>query len=179
MNISLRQFRLLNCCKNTMALSFTGILLVSCSSYQVTLNNNVLYTPGGKPATPSLVSDPDLQGCLNQLLANAGNDPEKITLLACPAAGIKSLAGIGALPNLEQLELSDNEISDLSPLLDLVNLRVLGIRNNRISAVSTLLALPIIRFIALEGNNSIPCKQLDALEKKIGRTLSRPERCQA
>ncbi len=155
----------------------TLMLITSCSRYQVVLNNNVLYTPTSQPP-PSLLSDPNLQGCLNQQFAIAGrNDPDSIKLLACPASGVDSLDGIRELANLEQLELSDNNISDLTPLLELRNLRVLSVRNNRITNINTLMSLPILRFVALQGNDSISCRQLDNLEEKIGNSLNRPIGC--
>lgn len=154
------------------------VLLTACGGYQVVLNNNVLYTPNGAPIVPSLLSDANLQGCLNQQFNISGNnDPESITLLACPSSGVQSLAGISALTNLEQLELSDNTITDLRPLQNLRNLRVLSIRNNRISSINTLMSLPILRFVALQGNNNINCGQLSELEEKIGNSLNRPESC--
>ena len=152
--------------------------ITACSSYQIVLNNNVLFSPKETPPTPGLLVDANLQGCLNQYLSNSDNeDPGEVTLLACPAAGIQSLAGISALTGLERLELSDNAISDLSPLLNLKNLRVLSIRNNNITNINSLLSLPILRFVALQGNNAINCRQLEALEKKIGNTLNQPASC--
>lgn len=155
----------------------TLMMITSCSRYKVVLNNNVLYTPTSQPP-PSLLSDPNLQGCLNQQFAIVGrNDPDSIKLLACPASGVDSLDGIRELANLEQLELSDNNISDLSPLLELRNLRVLSVRNNRITNINTLMSLSILRFVALQGNDSISCRQLDNLEEKIGNSLNRPVSC--
>ena len=157
--------------------SLAVLLISACSQYQVVLNNNVLYTPTSQPP-PSLLSDPNLQGCLNQQFATAGSDdPENIRLLACPSSGVQSLDGLRELPNLEQLELSDNQISDLSPLLTLKNLRVLSIRNNRVTSINALMSLPILRFVALQGNNNIACRQLDNLGEKIGNSLNRPVSC--
>ena len=156
-------------------LTFT---ISACSRYQVVLNDNVVYSPTGAPPTPNLLNDANFQGCLNQYLSNAASkDPATVKLLACPSAGIQSLAGINALPNLEQLELSDNQISDLSPLLSLRNLRVLSLRNNRVTNINALKSLPILRFVALQGNNGINCTQLADLEKKVGNSLNRPDNC--
>lgn len=170
--------------KKTLPLTSLAFLLLTllltitaCSSYQVVLNNNVLYTPSNMPP-PSLLSDPNLQGCLNQQLSIAGSDdPESISLLACPSSGVQSLDGIGQLPNLEQLELSDNQINDLSPLLSLKKLRVLSVRNNRVTNINALMSLPLLRFVALQGNNGIACRQLDNLEDKVGNSLNRPANC--
>jgi len=161
-----------------LVLMASALILTSCStSYRLVLNDNVLFTPTGR-ALPSLLSDTSLQGCLNQQFTSTGNeDPGSITLLACPSSGVQSLVGINALPNLEQLELSDNSIIDLSPLSSLRNLRVLSIRNNRITDINALLPLPILRFVALQGNNRLPCRQLEELGDKIGNSLNRPTSC--
>jgi Leucine-rich repeat (LRR) protein len=90
---------------------------------------------------------------------------------------VRTLEGIDALANLEQLELSDNELSNLSPLLRLEKLRVLNLRNNAIGDLRPLLGLPLLRFMALEGNNRIPCAQLDTFATRLGDTFSRPAAC--
>ena len=167
--------------KLTKAFLIASYLLISaCSGYRVVLNDNVLYSPNGAPPPPSLLVDANFQGCLNQYMSNSGkSDPKEVTLLACPSAGIQSLAGISALINLEQLELSDNAVNDLSPLLNLKKLRVLSLRNNRVTNINALMSLPILRFVALQGNNAISCKQLNDLEKKIGNSLNRPSQCKS
>lgn len=151
---------------------------VACTSpYTITLNDNILYSPN-PDNSDKLVADPNLQGCLNQIFISSGNsDLENIRLLACPGAGIQSLAGIEKLSNLEQLDLSDNSISSLEPLSRLINLRVLSMRNNDIRSISPLLPLPILRFVSLQGNNNIFCRQLNEMAKKIGNLLNRPLSC--
>lgn len=146
--------------------------------YSVTLNNNVLYGPEAAAQRNAVTRDSGLQACLDQTLERLEQtDPARVTLLACPGAGIETLAGLEALAGLEQLELSDNDISDLGPLVALKNLRVLGLRNNEIGDVRVLNELPILRFLTLEGNERIPCRQLDGLQAKLGNTFGRPERC--
>lgn len=164
-------------CKVAAAL-LSLLLLTACGSYRVMFGESVLYSPTGVSHTPSLLSDANLQGCLNQVFNTSGNnDPESVTLLACPSAGVQNLAGIAALVNLEQVELSDNSVTDLRPLQNLRNLRVLSIRNNRIISINVLLAMPLLRFVSLQGNNAIRCRQLDELEEKLGNSLNRPGRC--
>lgn len=145
--------------------------------YTVTLNNNVVYTPNAS-LRDAITEDPGLQACIDQALERSKQtDPESITLLACPGAGVRTLAGIEALVNLEQLELSDNEVSNLGPLIPLKNLRVLGLRDNRIGDIRALADLPILRFLTLEGNDGIPCRQLDGMAARLGNTLGRPQSC--
>ena len=147
-------------------------------AYRVTLNNNVLFGPNAAERRNTVTRDPGLQACLDQTLERMEKtDPAAITLLACPGAGVETLAGIEALENLEQLELSDNAIVNLSPLLRLRNLRVLGLRNNRVGDIRPLADLPLLRFLALEGNDRIPCRQLDAFAARLGNTFGRPQSC--
>lgn len=158
-----------------------GVLAGACSGpYTVTLNEAVVYSPNPDRAA-GLLEDANLQGCVNQAMRTGGNDnedPASITTLACPDAGIRSLAGIDALVNLEQLDLSGNSISNLAPLSTLNKLRVLSLRNNAISSITPLMSLPILRFVQLQGNEGIPCRQLDNLQEKIGSsTLGRPTPC--
>jgi Leucine-rich repeat (LRR) protein len=165
--------------RSTKALFLTLCLpLCACiHPYTVKLNDNVLFTPG-EALRNAVTEDPGLQACLDQALErNKQTDPATITLLACPSAGVQTLAGIEALENLEQLELSDNAIQDLSPLLQLTNLRVLGLRNNRVGDIRPLQQLPLLRFLSLEGNDRLPCRQLDAFVARLGNTFGRPQAC--
>jgi Leucine-rich repeat (LRR) protein len=155
------------------------ILLSACSSrpYSVTLNDNVIYSPNNV-IDDGIMTDANLQGCLNQVYISTENDdPEQVTLLACPNAGVQSIIGIEALVNLEQLELSGNNISDINSLINLKKLRVLGISNNQVRNINVLFSLPILRFISLQGNNAISCRQLNRLENEVGNTLNRPLNC--
>lgn len=145
--------------------------------YTVTLNDSVVYSPNAAVRN-AVTQDPGLQACLDQTLERTQQtDLATVKLLACPGAGVETLVGIEALVNLEQLELADNEVTNLSPLLPLKNLRVLGLRDNRIGDIRPLNALPILRFLSLEGNNGIPCRQLDAFAARLGNTFGRPVDC--
>lgn len=145
--------------------------------YTVKLNDNVLFSPT-ESVRNAVTQDPGLQACLDQTMERTQKtDPATVTLLACPGIGVQTLAGIEALENLEQLELGDNIIENLSPLLTLKNLRVLGLRNNRVGDIRPLEQLPILRFLSLEGNDRIPCRQLDAFEARLGNTFGRPQAC--
>jgi Leucine-rich repeat (LRR) protein len=154
-------------------------LLSACSAspFAITFGDSVLYTPNAT-ARNSLLSDPALQGCLNSLLDSVeGANPANVKLLACPGAGVETLEGIAALPQLEQLELSGNLISDIAPLTSLKSLRVLSLRDNRVGNIGTLDSLPILRFVSLQGNDGISCRQLDTLQARLGNTLNRPTSC--
>lgn len=155
------------------------LLLIGCKQnpYTVTFNNNVIYSPNAAIQN-KVLDDPSLQACLNQVMSsNTIEDPEDVTLIACPSAGITTLGGIERLPNLEQLDVSDNAISNISPLLSLKKLRVLSLRNNAVSSVSSLASMPLLRFISLSGNTKISCRDVEILENKLGNTLDKPLTC--
>ena len=156
-----------------------AFLVVACKQnpYTVTFNDNVVYSPNAA-IRDKVLEDPALQACLNRVLSsNTELDLAGVTLIACPGAGITTLDGIGKLPNLEQLDVSDNAVSNVSPLLGSKKLRVLSLRNNAVNSVGPLLSLPLLRFVSLSGNNRITCRDLAALEKKLGNTLEKPLTC--
>jgi Leucine-rich repeat (LRR) protein len=162
-----------------LAISLLSGVLTACSlkPYTLVLNDNVVYTPN-ESLRNAVTQDPGLQACLDQALERSSQtDPATVTLLACVGAGVQTLAGIEALVNLEQLELGDNAITNLSPLIPLKNLRVLGLRNNRVGDTRPLDELPILRFLSLEGNERVPCRQLDTLQRRLGNTFGRPQSC--
>lgn len=160
-------------------LLFLCLLIISgCQGpYEVTLNDRMVYDPFQRERNYTL-EDANLQGCLNQQMGSNEEVPlDDITLMACPASGIVSLQGIDALPNLEQLELSDNAITNLGPIAQLDRLRVLSIRDNNIRDIRPLIGQQLLRFVSLQGNSDIPCRQLDQLEERIGNGLNRPISC--
>jgi Leucine-rich repeat (LRR) protein len=147
--------------------------------YTYTFNDNVIFAPGkNTAANTSVLQDAALQACLNQYLEASGQTAlAQVKLLACPGSGVETLVGIDALSGLEQLELSDNRISDLRPLVPLRNLRVLGLRNNPLTTVTPLLVLPILRFVSLTGDDQLRCNDVAALRNKLGNTLTGPLQC--
>ena len=64
---------------------------------------------------------------------------------------IKSLVGLEAATNLQNVAMP-GEISDLTPLANLVNLRYLNLRGNQISDLTPLTNLPKLRYLNLRGN---------------------------
>lgn len=160
-------------------LMFATLLVSACNlnPYAISVNDNILYSPSGV-IIEETVEDPGLQGCINSYLNdNPESTLETISQLSCTEAGITSLIGLNNIPNLGLLDLSNNNISDLSPLIYLENLRVLRIANNSIRNINTLFNLNLLNFIDLSGNNSISCSQLDQLETRGRSSLRRPISC--
>ena len=68
---------------------------------------------------------------------------------------IKSLVGLEAATNLQNVAMGGNEISDLTPLANLESLRYLYLRGNQISDVSPLVNLPNLQTLNLKGNSPL------------------------
>ena len=133
-------------------------ILTSCSgygSYQLTFNNQPVYTP------PTIyndfkVADQALQNCLTQTIIDQQiTDIRNLRLLNCSYAGIENLDGLTHFKWLETINLSDNKISDIKPLMFLGQLQKVN----------------------LKGNNSLHCNDLDALEKFTPGQLVAPDNC--
>jgi hypothetical protein len=88
------------------------------------------------------VTDSALRLCIasevgkENLMSVTQQDLKSITWLNCDDWGIQSLAGIGLLTNLEVLDVSSNEISDLSSLSGLNQLFFLDVSKNRVSRLT-------------------------------------------
>ncbi len=157
----------------------TALGACSFKPYAVSVNENVLYSPDGNIGKPKF-ADTGLEACVNTYLnENPEFELETITILSCTEVGISSLIGLRQLPQLVQLDLSSNNISDLNPLIYLDKLRVLRIAENPIRDISIFLDMKSLRFVDLSGSERIPCSQLDQLKLRLGTSLRAPLSCRA
>ncbi|WP_188078925.1 leucine-rich repeat domain-containing protein [Actinotalea subterranea] len=69
-----------------------------------------------------------------------------------PGPAIRSLEGIGALPHLVHLDLSENDVADLSPLADLPDLSTLTLTHNAVADLAPLADLTALQDLGLSGN---------------------------
>ena len=66
------------------------------------------------------------------------NDLESVTVVSAPNCAIKWLDGIEALVNLRSLELSKNDVRDLTPLADLEHLAALDLSHMQLPDLEAL-----------------------------------------
>jgi DNA-binding beta-propeller fold protein YncE len=97
--------------------------------------------------------------------ANGLTAPAQIVQLDCSDAArtILSLEGIERLTNLELLDLSGHDITDLAPAAGLDELRTFVAINAGLTGVQPLLALDLLTSADLRGNPAIRCNELDQL----------------
>lgn len=140
---------------------------------QWTLNNIVRFGPSTPPAKPSLafIKDANLRACVADALKGA--DPKTLTYLDCDDKGVATLAGVEQLTalqglgaqggsitdlspvkglDLEWVDLTSNQIEDVSPLAGNPNLYTLVLNDNLIEDLSALTDLPSLRILGLAEN---------------------------
>ena len=154
------------------------LFIAACShQYTVSVNDQPVFDPTGRLSQGDL-TDADLQGCLNIALQQQKlQNPALLRVLYCANSEVKTLGNIAQLPQLRFLDLSNNEVRDLSPLLELKLLGVLNLTNNPLTDISPLLNMPNLTTVYLDGNDDLPCQQLQALEQKLGSKLTPPHSC--
>lgn len=138
------------------ALCSFSALFAGCADYAVTVNQQPVYTPS--PAVVENMADENLARCIQQTAADqSASSLTDLKRLVCTSAGIKDLAGIEQLENLEELDLSSNNLERATPLQMLRRLR----------------------WLRLGGNPDLSCADLEQLTKSRGEELivSKPQHC--
>lgn len=135
---------------------------------QWVLNNMVRFgtlTPGTPPAPPTTktlrdniaaIPDPNLRQCVANSLLNVTTNPAGPFVpwdVNCPAAGVKSLAGLGVFPTLRGLELSGSDLTDLSTLPSMPRLEWIGLGQSGLTSISGIERAPRLMDINLTGNS--------------------------
>ena len=77
---------------------------------------------------------------------------------------IINLSGLRSLTKLEEIYLADNKINNILPLINLKNLKILDLSNNHIKDISYLFNLNKLEYVNLSGNK-IAIEQLKTLQK--------------
>lgn len=149
------------------------LLITACSNYDLTINERVVYTPDPL-FTGFDVPDDALRECIRDAIDN-----EKVThasalsRLKCAGAGIETLAGLSTFSELEQLDLSSNNIADIGELASLTVLQILYLEDNRVIEAVPLYQLPALQQLDLSGNPGLVCPGSGSLLRVANVTLPR------
>jgi hypothetical protein len=151
------------------------ILTAACATYDVTLNDALVYTPGA-PFDDYEVADTALAACLQQALVDQQiMAAAELKQLICSHAGISTLDGLGTFNALTQLKLSDNSIRNLMELRLLPALEVLQLDNNLVVDPVPLQALRMLHTLDLSGNDALQCPEPGILADV--KQLELPDHC--
>ena len=129
-------------------------LLTGCSRYAVTFNEQPIHTPA-KAFTDYDIADPALRDCVAQTIRDQGvSRVDELKRLVCTSAGISSLTGLDTFVALETLNLADNALTGIEPLL----------------------ALPSLTRVDLSANPGLVCADASALTARVVATTV-PSHC--
>ena len=108
------------------------------------------------------IPDPNLRAAIAEVLGKSPNAPitveemERLTEVNVRNnRGIQDLTGLQFATNLRQLNLRDNQISDLSPIAGLIELTRLDLSGNSISDLSPVKGLKNLTFLRLWGDRQL------------------------
>ncbi|MEX2560559.1 MAG: leucine-rich repeat domain-containing protein [Pirellulales bacterium] len=99
-------------------------------------------------------------------------DLRKIFILEAKGKGIKDLTGLDQCPNLQLLDLANNEVTDVAPLKDCKNLQSLDLSKNTIADIGPLAGLEALQYLELSNNQITTLPSLEALVKLSALYLS-------
>ena len=105
------------------------------------------------------IPDPNLRAAVEIELRKAEREPiapaEMLTLtcLKAPEVGIRNLTGLENATSLTGVDLSDNNISDISPVAGLTNLKWIDLEGNNISDILPVGGLTNLTGLFLESNH--------------------------
>lgn len=130
-------------------------LLTSCSRYQISVNEQVVYEPAPLFSAYE-IADKALAECVAQNIEDQkASQAQQLKRLDCSNAGIKSLEGLQVFKYLEKVNLADNYIQSLVGLH-------LGSQLKR---------------LVLTGNSELACSQLEQARQWQELELSPPKHC--
>ncbi|MFP5413411.1 MAG: leucine-rich repeat domain-containing protein [Gammaproteobacteria bacterium] len=106
------------------------LLAAGCNRYEVTLNDQPLHSPPQLFASYR-IDDLALRDCVAQTIHdNQITAGRQLTRLVCTHAGIVDLGGLEIFGSLEIVNLADNRITTVEPLLSLPSLAQLDLSAN-------------------------------------------------
>jgi len=151
------------------------VLLCACQSYDVKVNDRVVYTP-----TPLFsdfaAADPGLRSCIERAI-NDGvvTAPGQLSSLDCSFAGIENLDGLAIFTELKTLRLSANKVSNLGELSKIITLQEVFLDDNQIIDPAPLYQLSALRKLDLSGNADLQCPKSGSFAKLA--TVILPSHC--
>ncbi len=162
------------------SLTFLCTFLWACSTYEVSLNNQVLYTP------PPLysdykISDLALSDCVKSTIQEQQIvKPEQLEELLCPPGNIKSLSDLRYFTNIKKLGVANNDIESLQGLEQLKELQRLDVSGNNIRQVLELNILTKLVYLDLRKNSQLICEPIKGellLDRKGQSNHFLPQHC--
>ena len=127
----------------------------------------MVLTADAMPAEePVKFADPNIKAVVEIMLKVSDPVPTQMRdlyVIQCRSKNVKDLAGIEYAVNLTELDLIENQVSDISLLADLVDLRHLGLDRNRVGDLSALSGLTNLKRLTVRNNQVSDIRALAGL----------------
>lgn len=136
-------------------LILSALTLTGCENYTYTLNEQPVFTPPGLFSNYQ-ISDQGLAGCLKQaILDQQVSKAHDLSQLNCSNAGITNLTGLEIFTGLTHVNLGNNALTEIKPLL----------------------FLPHLDTVLLGGNEALDCGDAKLLANQASGAVSLPTHC--
>ena len=152
----------------------------SSSSLRSRVPARTITTPGRALFEEAMPAEyTDLFGHIDTLITKKemGVIVERLSDNFDKATVANALDNIKALSGLRFLDLGNNNLSNITPLEELIAIGGLNLANNRITDIGPLFNMPSLTSVNLSGNLGIACEELDELQRKLGTKLILPRNC--
>ena len=144
----------------------------------VTTTPNIIRPVQPTPSGLVRIPDPNLRSVIERLLGKENGaaitpeDMERLNQIEVNENGIQDLTGLEYATNLERIEFEHNAISDLTPLTNLIRLSNIKLSGNQITDVAPLAKLFNVEWMGLEENRITDFSPLQNLKKLNGIGIS-------
>ena len=153
------------------------LLMVACQSYDVTINEKMVYSPA-KLLTDYDITDPALRACISQRIEDEFiSSSIELEWLNCGDGDIESLAGLAQFSGLKELKLSGNRIRNLVELGQIKTLQRVWLDGNRIVDPVPLTGLEQLQEVDLSNNPDLQCPTQTRFASTVRLTL--PKHCRS
>jgi Leucine-rich repeat (LRR) protein len=137
----------------TIALTF--LFLVGCDRYQLTINERPIYAPK-QLFSDYQIPDPGLNSCIKQAIIDRSiKRGEDLRSINCSYAGIENLDGLKRFTGLTTINLANNRLTNIKPLMFFGQLSRLD----------------------LSGNESLACADIETIRELLPTELVAPQHC--
>lgn len=119
----------------------------------------------------SIFPDKNLEAVVRRsVFSKRGNDEpltakdvEKVSTIEGKGKGIRDLRGLEACVSLALLDLEDNDIADIDPIMELTRLQSINLAKNRIGDLTAIKKLDRIQYLHLADNRIVDLEPLSGL----------------
>ena len=137
------------------AILLSAVVLTGCENYTYTFNEQPVFEQPGL-FTDYKIADQGLSNCVKQaILDHQAHKASEVLQLNCSNAGIRTLAGLEIFTGLTHINLDNNSLTEIKPLLFLGHLKT----------------------VLLTGNDQLSCRDGKLLADQTSDEVTLPAHC--